>query len=435
MCVCVRVWVMVCVCCGVRARVSLRSGARMQVLLACADSSLKAGILRSLRGRIDRIVHYASVYDKVMRAKRRETRERRKSTFAKVMAAVVRYGSGGTVRCHAWYRRMERVGSGSVSAVASVHEMAEGAEIVWESCVGDMNVYVTHDGHGVSLRSVLEMEILNYEQGAPTKGSRVEPSGRKVAAAVPMVDCKITKEVEDATGEAPCRKPQAKYNVKVTFDSRQISKTKAQTEVMLLLIPDGVDGQEYCQSAMRIRTVLVYTGKDGKEQLQANMERVLQDIEDVRERGLRYSQENDAYLGQDPDAELKPGDRQVAVEFLMPADMCALFGLFGHGGGRDPHECFCTHCHCKLNERHRPFSLVRLEKDSTVGDVCRQHGLKVQTFWALNAGNDPSGQFGSEELTDASLFKKTKPEPLCSQPAATSQEAPSTSQATVGEKR
>ena len=61
----------------------------MQVLLACADSSLKAGILRSLRGRIDRIVHYASVYDKVMRAKRRETRERRKSTFAKVMAAVV----------------------------------------------------------------------------------------------------------------------------------------------------------------------------------------------------------------------------------------------------------------------------------------------------------------------------------------------------------
>ena len=56
-----------------------------------------------------------------------------------------------------------------------------------------------------------------------------------------------------------------KYVVKVTFDARQISKTKAQTEVMLLLIPEGEEGQFYCQSALRIRTVLVYTGKDGKE--------------------------------------------------------------------------------------------------------------------------------------------------------------------------
>ena len=86
---------------------------------------------------------------------------RRRSTFAKVMAAVVRYGTGGTVRCHAWYRRMERVGSGSVSAVADVRETAEGAEIIWEKCEGAMDIYGTHDGHGVSLRSGPEMEILN----------------------------------------------------------------------------------------------------------------------------------------------------------------------------------------------------------------------------------------------------------------------------------
>ncbi len=71
------------------------------------------------------------------------------------------------------------------------------------------------------------------------------------------------------------RPKQGKYVVKVTFDARQISKTKAQTEVMLLLNSEGEEGQFFCQSALRIqvRTVLVYTSKDGKEQLQANLGR------------------------------------------------------------------------------------------------------------------------------------------------------------------
>ena len=99
----------------------------------------------------------------------------------------------GALDPRAWYRKMERAGSGNVSAVANVHETAEGAEIVWEQCVGDMKVYVTNDGHGVSLRSVLEMEILNFEQGVPTQARRVEPSGRKAVTRVPVAECKITK--------------------------------------------------------------------------------------------------------------------------------------------------------------------------------------------------------------------------------------------------
>ncbi len=90
---------------------------------------------------------------------------------------------------------------------------------------------------------------------------------------------------------------QSKYVAKVTFDAaaRQISKMKVQTKIMLLLIPEGEEGQFYCQSALSIQTVLVYTGKDGKEQLQANLDKVLEEIEDVlaraasrRTRGLRY---------------------------------------------------------------------------------------------------------------------------------------------------
>jgi hypothetical protein len=38
-----------------------------QVILASADSSLKAGMLRTLKARIDRIVHYSSVYDAAVR--------------------------------------------------------------------------------------------------------------------------------------------------------------------------------------------------------------------------------------------------------------------------------------------------------------------------------------------------------------------------------
>ncbi len=71
---------------------------------------------------------------------------------------------------------------------------------------------------------------------------------------------------------------------------------------MLLLIPEGEAGQLYCQSALRIRTVLVYTGKDGKEQLQANLEKVLEEIEDVRSRCLRYCANEDTFVGQNPDA-------------------------------------------------------------------------------------------------------------------------------------
>jgi hypothetical protein len=108
------------------------------------------------------------------------------------------------------------------------------------------------------------------------------------------------------------RPKQGKYVVKVTFDARQISKTKAQTEVMLLLNSEGKEGQFFCQSALRIqvRTVLVYTSKDGKEQLQANLGKVLEEtheIEDMLARlsSLRYCASVDSFVGQDPTAPIE----------------------------------------------------------------------------------------------------------------------------------
>jgi hypothetical protein len=100
-----------------------------QVILASADSSLKAGMLRTLKARIDRIVHYSSVYDAVMRRHRREVRSRRKSTYAKIMAAVTLRATGGTIRGLAAFRRLERKSSGCVSGVANVEEAGRGRRL------------------------------------------------------------------------------------------------------------------------------------------------------------------------------------------------------------------------------------------------------------------------------------------------------------------
>ena len=396
------------------ARARFLNAVGAQVILASADSSLKAGLLRTLKARIDRIVHYTSVYDAVMRRHRKEVRARRKSTYAKIMAAVTLRATGGTIRGLAAFRRLERKSSGNVSGVANVEEAGEGSEIVWEHVKGDLDIYITQDGHGVSLRKVLEAEILNYEQGEPTKKGHVTPAGRKVAPKVGVTETKHTASEMSAMGGTAqtlpvLRQKQSKYVVKVTFDARQISKTKAQTEVMLLLIPEGEEGQFYCQSALRIRTVLIYTGKDGKEQLQANLEKVMEEIEDVRSRGLRYCAKEDTFVGQDPTAPLERGDRNVEVEFFMPADMCSHFGLFGHGGGRDPTKCFCTHCKCRMDQRHTLFQLVLLPSSSTVWDVAKTHSIKVETLWMLNAGFDPTRQLPAAELTEKALFFKTLP--------------------------
>ncbi len=102
---------------------------KAKVILASDDSSLKAGMLLKLKARIDRIVHYTSVYDAVMRRHRTEVLARRKSTYAKIMAAVTLRATGGTIRGLAAFHRLEQKSSGCVSAVANVSEAGEGRRL------------------------------------------------------------------------------------------------------------------------------------------------------------------------------------------------------------------------------------------------------------------------------------------------------------------
>ncbi len=90
-----------------------------------------------------------------------------------IMTAVTRRATGGTIRGLAAFLRLERKVSGNASAVASASEAGEGAQIVWEHGAGDLDMYFTPDGHGVSLRKVLEAETRSRASRPRRQGSLV----------------------------------------------------------------------------------------------------------------------------------------------------------------------------------------------------------------------------------------------------------------------
>ena len=179
----------------------------------------------------------------------------------------------------------------------------------------------------------------------------------------------------------------------------------------MLLIPNGEEGPRVCQSASLIRTIMVYTGKDSAEHLANNIEPILEEVEHLEQHGLRYNATLKTYLGQvskdGSKAEKKEGDRDVRVRVVRPADMAAHVGLFGCGGTRDKH--FCSHCFCHTTERSKPFHLIQVDADTTMGDIARKHDTPIDILWALNAHHDPTGMFPDGELTEAALQHKTQP--------------------------
>jgi hypothetical protein len=389
--------------------------------VACLNATGKAANLNAQGDRIQRILHYKRTYDDVLRAHRRHKRENRKGVMSKIMAAVVLGATGGTMKAYTSFRHMERENSGDVSATANRTEVSDGKKIIWKNCEKDLKLYITREGFRVSLRRVAEMEILNYEQGLPSAVR--DPNKKRGASAVPlathdaarritMLDC-VSKAVGNIykfiTGRR--REQQQRYTLKFSFDARGVSRRNQHTEGMLLLIPVGDEGQTYCQSAIRIRSIVLYNGKDSKDGVRANLTEVLKEIKELEEHGIRYTASKGTFLGQvGPKGEKEPlqeGDRDVKVEFQMPADMAAHVGLFGHGGLHDKNKHFCTHCKCAVTERHTPFSLVRVPEATTVGEISGKYGMHVSTFWAINAGGDPEGMFPGAELTEAALAHKT----------------------------
>jgi hypothetical protein len=108
----------------------------------------------------------------------------------------------------------------------------------------------------------------------------------------------------------------------------------------------------------------VFSGKDSKEMVHENLRRIIEEIEDIHLHCLLYMAAGDTFLnqvGSNGEKEpLKCWDRDIQVDWVLPADMAAHVGLLGHGGIRDSDEHFCTHCKCLKSDRHRPLCLFRV---------------------------------------------------------------------------
>ena len=392
-----------------------------KALLASMNSTSKAAILTGLNDRISRAMRYRRVYVKITREIRAHKRLQRRSIIARLRAAVQLNEITGSVKALTGFRRMEKQNSGEVSGTCSVLESREGTKIIWEACTTDLDIYATRDGHAVSLRKTVEVEMLRYLQTAASKAPRIDSEGQAYTKTPATFETRTTSKRDDPGADKdsdPCPYPelwQDRFSIKFTWDARNISKKLCQTEGMLLIIPRGPEGKLYCQSALRIRTIIVYTGKDSREMAQVNLKKCLEEIEELRVHGLRYSAKMDTFLNQvssnGTKAPLTSGDRDMHVDMVLPADMAAHVGLLGHGGVRDSKKQFCTNCTCCLSERHTPLCLVKVEEDTTVGALAAAHDMHPDLFLAMNTGRDPAGMFPGQELTERILSYKTVPLP------------------------
>jgi hypothetical protein len=141
----------------------------MQALLAAMNSTRKAAVLAGVNYRIVRAQRYRSVYDKITREMRAGKRLKHKSIISKLRAAVQLNEITGSFKAFTGFRRMERQNGGAPSANCSVKEVREGTKIIWEACTDNLKIYATRDGHGVSMRSSIEMEVLRFLQTEPSR--------------------------------------------------------------------------------------------------------------------------------------------------------------------------------------------------------------------------------------------------------------------------
>ena len=173
-----------------------------------------------------------------------------------------------------------------------------------ELAIEDLNMYETPDGWFVSVRAAVEMEILRLMQEVHVgKGARTRAGDR------------VTGIGPDGHGW------QDHFHVKITLDARRITRRTSQTEVMLPIIPKE-DGVDRCQKAVHMRTIGVWTGKDSRDNVQANMGAFFREIDSLQADGVLFCPDEDKllgiwdmYKGLDEAARSEKGLRKVSLTF------------------------------------------------------------------------------------------------------------------------
>jgi len=358
----------------------------------------------------------------IIREYQQQMSEKRKDSLNMSNFAATLALSGLSTKAYCAIRAaIQRMGGrGMLPSLEAVREARKQLEAL---AVEDLGVYPTPDGWFISARAAVEMEISRIMQVIDPCKSTVTRMGPRTSGIMP-----------DGHGW------QDRFHVKITLDARRITRRTSQTEVMLIIIPKGQEGVDRCQKAVFQRTIGIWTGKDSRDNVQANMERFYQEVESLETEGVVFCPKADSLLGiweeiSKPEKALteaspawaERGLRRVGLRFWHAGDMASQCAVLGHGCAGDH---YCGHCMAHKEERHIPYALVRVPKAISFQKLASEYDMFPRTLREINLGSQ--GKFGltetglrsctanaSFEDSDSEAEEEAEPGSAPVQPAAT----------------
>ena len=329
----------------------------------------------------------------VLRDYKRELSQKRKDKLNLTRAAADLALSGLSTKAYAALRSV-LCKAGLRNTLFSEKDLRKARKELMAKAGKDLETYATPDGWFISLRAAVETEILNLMQMTNVKCSLKEVACRSL-------DCNLRWEDH--------------YHIKITLDARRITRRTSQTEVMLIILPKGQEGVDRCQKAVYHRTIGVWTGKDSRDNVQANMAKLYEEIQSLEQDGVLYSEEEGSLLGvwkslagldQTEQEEARKKLRPVKVSFWHCGDMASQCAVLGHGCAG--HK-YCGHCSAEKENRHIPYELIRVEKNINFERLADAYDMFPSTLFAINAGlegHDGPTEHGLRASTADAAFEE-----------------------------
>lgn len=330
--------------------------------------------------------------NEIIREYQRRMSEKRKDELnMSIFASKIALSGLSTAAFSAIRSAIQRMGGrGMLPSLQSIREARAKLEAL---SIEDLGVYATPDGWFISARAAVEMEISRIMQVFETSKSTVTQVPSRTVGIMP-----------DGHGW------QDHFHIKITLDARRITRRTSQTEVMLIIIPKGQEGVDRCQKAVYQRTIGVWTGKDSRDNVQANMSWFYDEIESLEQEGVVFCPEADSLLGVWGDVVGKQklvvdspewtqrGLRRVKVTVWQAGDMAAQCAVLGQGCAGNH---YCGHCMAHKEARHIPYELVRVTEAISIQKLADKYDMFTRTLRAINLGS-PQGH-GDSGLTETGL--------------------------------
>jgi hypothetical protein len=180
------------------------------------------------------------------------------STFARYNLSSQAYRGARAVLCNLGFR----------DAMPTLKDIDDVRKHIKKNAVEDLVLRQTEDGWFVSMRALIEMELLRMQQRVTNqsngRSTRKESAARSIGHVGPGMNGW-----------------QDKIEVKITLDARSVTKKTSQTEVMMHIFKKGEEGSQDSQNALCMRTVGIFMGKDSREGVQANATELYRECQDL----------------------------------------------------------------------------------------------------------------------------------------------------------